>query len=146
MSREGIHQDDQVIGIACVLNVRVLAVTGGFLGSLQQLVYLVEIEIAEQGGEHAALRNAFLPGRLQHPLEQVEHRGIADPCSHLRQKQDRPHVVEVSPQVDVHDACLALDESLSAPLDRSLSFPLGPVTKRARLEVSLEAWFQDKLE
>src|SRR5262249_39537031 len=34
-----------VIGIACVLDIRVLAVTGGLLGPLQHLVHLIEIEI-----------------------------------------------------------------------------------------------------
>ena len=44
---------------------------------LQHLVHLVEVEVTEQGGNHPALGNALLPGRLQHHLEQVQHIIIA---------------------------------------------------------------------
>jgi hypothetical protein len=46
-AREGIPQDDQVIGLACVFHLRVLAVAGGLLGLFQPLVHLIEGEITE---------------------------------------------------------------------------------------------------
>jgi len=57
-----------------------------------------------------------------------------------------PHVVEVSPQVDVDDARLALDDGFSDPLHRFMGCPARPIAKRPRLEVSLEDGFQDELE
>src|SRR5262249_47578433 len=51
MTCEGVHQDDQVISIARVFDIRVLAVAGGLLGLLQHLVHLVEVEVTEQGGD-----------------------------------------------------------------------------------------------
>src|SRR5262249_31221523 len=146
MSCEGVHQDDQVIGVARVLDVRVLAVASGLLGLLQHLVHLVEVEVTEQGGDHPALRDAFLPGRLQHHLEQVEHVAIAHPLRHLRQQQVMPHVVEVGPQIDIDDARLALDDGLGDPLHRLMGCPPWSVAKRPRLEVGLEDGFQDELE
>src|SRR3954451_21262140 len=145
MTREGIHQNDQVIGIACVLDVRVLAVTGGLLGPLQHLVYLVEVEITEQGGDHPTLGYALLPGCLEHHLEQMQHIPITHPPSHLLQQQVVPHIVEVSPEIDVDDARLALDDGLGHPLHRFMSCPPRSVAKRTRLEVSLEDGFQDEL-
>ena len=44
-----------VVGKTGVLQVRVLASPGDFLGSLQHLIDLVEVQVTEQGGEHPAL-------------------------------------------------------------------------------------------
>jgi hypothetical protein len=53
MAGVGVHQDDDVIGKARVLHIRVLAESGDFLGPLQHPIYLSEVEIAEQRGDDA---------------------------------------------------------------------------------------------
>src|SRR5215211_1704812 len=49
-----------------------------------------------------------------------------------------PNIVEIGAQIKVENARLPLDDCLSDPLDRVMSCPLGPISKRSRLEVRLE--------
>src|SRR5215212_3813800 len=57
-----------------------------------------------------------------------------------------PNIVEIGTQIKVENARLPLDDCLSDPLDRVMSCPLGPISKRSRLEVRLEDRFEYELE
>src|SRR5215218_5847155 len=57
-----------------------------------------------------------------------------------------PNIVEIGAQIKVENARLPLDDCLSDPLDRVMSCPLGPISKRSRLEVRLEDRFEYELE
>src|SRR5712691_5599979 len=52
-----VDEDHQVVGVARVLDVRVLAFARDRLRPLQHRIHLNEIDVAEEGGDHAALRN-----------------------------------------------------------------------------------------
>src|ERR1700740_1808799 len=49
MSRMGINQDHQIISETRILDEGVLATASALLGSLQHPIYLIEIEVAENG-------------------------------------------------------------------------------------------------
>src|SRR3954451_13944093 len=78
------------------------------------------------------------------PIDSREHIPITHPPRHLLQQQVVPHIVEVSAEIDVDDARLALVDGLGHPLHRFMSCPPRSVAKRTRLEVSLEDGFQDE--
>jgi hypothetical protein len=56
----GVDQDHQVVSEPRIFDIGVLAVACDFPRSLQHFVHLIEVEITEQGRDHAALRNALL--------------------------------------------------------------------------------------
>src|SRR5207237_577137 len=64
LPRMSVDQDHQIIGKPGVLDFHPPPLTSDFLRPFQHLVHLVEIEIAEQGRNHPALRNTLLPGPL----------------------------------------------------------------------------------
>src|SRR6202021_4084347 len=69
-----------------------------------------------------------------------------NPLGHLLQQPVVPDVVEVGSQVKVENARLPLDDCVSYSLDRVMCCPLGPISKRSRLEIRLEDRFEDELE
>src|SRR6516162_7871789 len=68
------------------------------------------------------------------------------PPRHFLQQPVMPDIVKVGPQVNVENSCLPLDYGFSHSLDRVMCCPLGPITVRPRLEVSLEYRLEDELE
>lgn len=68
--RMGVDQDHRIVSEPRLLDVDVLAVARVFLRPLQHTVHRVEVEGAEHGRDHTALRNALFPVRLQHDLQQ----------------------------------------------------------------------------
>src|SRR5262249_9268218 len=139
-------QDHQVIRETCVLDPSVLAIARGLLCPLEHTVYLVEVDIAEQWGEHPALWNATSAVGLQHNFQQVHHVIIVDSLCHLGQQTVMPNVVKVAFQVEIYDACLVPNDRLGHTLDRFMCCLLGTVSKRPRLEVGLKDRLQDELE
>src|SRR6266849_6718851 len=91
---------------------RVFAVAGDRLRPLQHPVHLIEVEIAEQWRNHAALRNALLAGRLQHHLQQVQHVVVIDARGHFVEKPAMPDIVKVRPQVQIDDVGLVSDDGV----------------------------------
>src|SRR5271165_6907635 len=71
---------------------------------------------------------------------------VINPLCHFFQQPVVPDIVKVGSQVKVEDARLPLDNCLGYSLDRVMCFPLGPVSKRSRLEIRLEDRFEYELE
>src|SRR5436305_2028629 len=65
---------------------------------------------------------------------------------HFVQQQRVLNVVKVGSQVNINDSRLVFHNGLSYPVYRLMCCPLGPVSIRSRLEVSLEDRLQDELE
>jgi hypothetical protein len=82
----------------------------------------------------------------QYDLQQVHHVCIINSLCHLRQQSVLLDVVKIATQVNVYDACLALNNRLGHPLNRFMRCLLGTIAKRARLEVRLEDRLQYELE
>src|SRR3974377_998199 len=57
-----------------------------------------------------------------------------------------PDIVKIAAQVDIDNACLVLNDCSGHSVDRFMSCPLGTISKRARLEVSLKDRLQYELE
>src|SRR5260370_18046414 len=64
----------------------------------------------------------------------------------LSQKSFAPGIFKVGSQVKVEDARLPLDNCRGYSLDRVMCCPLGPISKRSRLEIRLEDRFEYELE
>ena len=92
------------------------------------------------------LRNAASTVGFQHDLQQSHHVWVIHPACHLGQQPVVPDVVKIAAQVDVYDACLVLNDGSGHPVDRFMRCPLGTISKRSRLEVSLEDRLQYELE
>ena len=60
MSRVGVHKDNEIIGEACVFHSAVAITCRDGLRSFQHPIYLGKVDVAQQGGDHPALRNAAL--------------------------------------------------------------------------------------
>ena len=146
MPRVGVHQDHQIVSKTRILDVGVLAVACDLLCPLEHPVYLVEVEITEQWGDHSALRDAASTIGFQHDLQQVHHIIIIDSLRHFGQQSVVPDVVKIAPQIDIYDACLVLNDCLGHSVERFMSCLLGTVSKRSRLEVGLKDRLQDELE
>src|SRR3974390_2247354 len=71
---------------------------------------------------------------------------VVNPARHFLQQPVVPDVVEVGPQVKVENPRLPLNYGFRHPLDRVMCCPLGPISKRSRLEVRLEDRFEYELE
>src|SRR5215469_12011611 len=63
---------------------------------------------------------------------------VINPLRHFRQQPVVPDIVKVGSQVKVEDARLLMDNCLCYPLDRVMRCPLGPISKRPRLEIRFE--------
>src|SRR5208282_2736384 len=146
MSRVGVDQDHQVVGEPRIFDVGVLAVTRGLLRPLQHPVHLGEVDVAEQRRNHPALRNALFSAGFEHDLQQMHDVGIVHALTYFRQQPIVPDIVEVAAQVDVYHACLLLNDRSRHTVYRFMGCPLWTVSKRPRLEVRLEDWFQYQLE
>jgi len=99
-----------------------------------------------KGSDHTALRNSFLPARLEDHLEKPHHLIIPYSLRHLLQQQVVLHVVKVGAQVEVDDFGFLLDDRLSDSVDRFMSCSFRSVSMRSRLEVSFENRLQNELE
>src|SRR5215510_5014540 len=146
MSRMGVDQNHQVVSESRILDPGVLTVACCLLCPLEHSVYLIEIDIAEQRGDHSTLWNAASTIGLQHDLQQVHHVIIGDSPRHLGQQPVVPNVVKIAPQVKIYDACLVPNDRLGYAVDRFMCRLLWTVPKRSRLEVSLKDRLQDELE
>src|SRR5262245_42741862 len=146
MSTVCIDQDHQIVSETRILDVGVFAVACGLLCSFKHTVHLIEVDITEQWGDHSALWNTAATIRFQHDLQQVHHVVIVDALRHLGQQQVMPNVVKIASQIEIYDACLALNDRLGYAANRFVGCLLGTVPKRSRLEVSLEDRLQDELE
>src|SRR5246500_4415187 len=146
MTFVGVDQDHQVVSEPRVFDIGVLAVASDFPRSLQHLVHLIEVEIAEQGRDHAALRNALLARGLEHKFQQMHDVLVVDPLSHFLQQPVMPDIVKVGSQIKVEDPRLPLSYCFRHSLDRVVCCPLGPISIRPRLEVRLKHRFEDELE
>ena len=67
-------------------------------------------------------------------------------CCATSQQPVVPDIVKVGSQVKIKDARLRLDNCLGYSLDRVVCCPLGPISKRSRLEIRLEDRFEYELE
>src|SRR5215470_17140255 len=146
MSRMGVDQDHEIISESRVLDTRVRSISGGLLRPLEHTVHLIEVDIAEQRGDHSPLWNAAATIGLQHDLQQVQHVIIVDSLRHLGQQPVVPNVVKVATQIKIYDARLVVNDRLGYAVDRFMSCILGAVSKRSRLEVSLKDRLQDELD
>src|SRR5436853_453330 len=71
---------------------------------------------------------------------------VINPLCHFFQQPVVPDIVKVGSQVKVEDARLPLDNCLGYSLDRVMCCPLGPISKRSRLEIRLENRVEYELE
>src|SRR5262249_5267585 len=146
MSRMGVDQNHQIVSESRILDPSVLTVACCLLCPLEHSVYLIEVDIAEQWGDHPALRNAVATIGLQHDLQQVHHVIIVDSLRNFGQQPVMPNVVKVAAQVKIYDACLVPNDRLGYAVDRFMCRLLWTVSERSRLEVSLKDRLQDELE
>ena len=117
-----------------------------FPRSLQHSIHLIEVEVTEQGRDYSALWNALLARSFQHDLQKVHDVHVVDPPRHFRQQPVVPNIVKVGAQINVEDPRLPPDYRLGNSLDRTMSCPLGTISKRSRLEIRLEDRFEYELE
>src|SRR3974377_618356 len=101
MLRVSINQDHQIVCKKRVLHVGVLAAACPLLCPLKHSIHLSEVEIAEQWGDHTALRDAASSIGFQHDFQQVHHVIIVDSFRYLCQQPVMPDVVKIAAQVDV---------------------------------------------
>src|ERR1700751_5830847 len=113
---------------------------------LQHPIYLIEVDITEQGRNYSALWNAFLTGSFQHDLQKVHDVRVINPLRYFLQQPVVPDIVKVGSQVKVEDARLLVDNCLGDPLDRVMRRPLRPISKRPQLEIRFENRLEDELE
>src|SRR6201984_737308 len=137
MSLIGVDQDHQIICESRIFDIGVLAVAGALPRSLQHSIHLIEVEVTEQGRNYSPLWNALLARSFQHDLQEVHDVRVINPLCHFFQQPVVPDIVKVGSQVKVEDARLPLDNCVGYSLDRVMCFPLGPISKRARLEIRL---------
>src|SRR5215472_411427 len=71
---------------------------------------------------------------------------VINPLRHFLQQPVVPDIVKIGSQVKIENARLPLDYSLSDSLDRVMGCPLGPISKRPRLEIRLEDRFEYELQ
>src|SRR3977135_1227373 len=71
---------------------------------------------------------------------------VINPLCHFLQQPVMPDIVKVGAQVEVENARLPLDYCLGDSLDRVMCCPLGPISKRSRLEIRLEDRLEYELE
>src|SRR5215813_14234145 len=135
MSTVCVDQDHQIVSKARILDPGVLAVACRLLRPLEHTVYLIEVDVTEQWGDHSALWNTAATIRFQHDLQQVHHVVIVDSLRHLGQQQVMPNVVKVASQIEIYDACLVPNYRLGHTVDRFMGCLLRTVSKRTRLEV-----------
>src|SRR5712672_3184446 len=105
-----------------------------------------ESYLLRSGSDYAALWNALLARSFQHDLQKVHDVRVINPLCHFFQQPVVPDIVKVGSQVKVEDARLPLDNCLGYSLDRVMCCPLGPISKRSRLEIRLEDRFEYELE
>src|SRR5580704_17899498 len=146
MSLVGVDQDHQIVSEPRVFDVGVLAISHDLPRLLQHLIHLIEVEVAEQGRDDAALWNARLARSLQHNLQKMHDVRVVYPLRHFRQQPVVPDIVKVGAQINVEDPRLPLDYRLSNSLDRFMSSPLGTISKRSRLEIRLDDRLEYELE
>src|SRR6266481_5642913 len=127
MPRVGIHQDHQIVSKTRILDAGVLAVACHLFCPLEHSVYLGEVEITEQWGDHSALRDAASTIGFQHDLQQVHYIIVIDSFRHFGQQSVVPNVVKIAPKIDIYDACLVLNDCLGHSVDRLMSCLLGSV-------------------
>src|SRR5262245_45129205 len=83
LSRMCVHQHDEIISEARVFDTRPPILSGDGFRSLQHEVDLGEVDVAEQGRNHATLRNALSARRLENQSQEPQHRVVPHPTSHL---------------------------------------------------------------
>src|SRR5438270_3566203 len=105
-----------------------------------------ESYLLRSGSDYSALWNALLARSFQHDLQKMHDVRVINPLCHFFQQPVVPDIVQVGSQVKVEDASLPLDNCLGYSLDRVMCCPLGPLSKRSRLEVRLEDRFEYELE
>src|SRR6516165_8374144 len=71
---------------------------------------------------------------------------VVNPARHFLQQPVMPDIVKVGPQVKVENPRLPLDYCFGHALDCVMCCPLGSISIRPRLEVSLEYRLEDELE
>src|SRR5712671_1521074 len=142
----GVDQDHQIVCEPRIFDIGVLAIAGDLPRSFQHSVHLIEVEVTEQGRDYSALGNALLARSFQHDLQKMHDVRVINPLCHFFQQPVVPDIVKVGSQVKVEDARLPLDNCLGYSLDRVMCFPLGPISKRSRLEICLEDRFEYELE
>src|SRR5262244_2123635 len=86
MSRVGVDQDHQVVSEPRILDPGVLAVAGCLLRPLKHTVHLIEVDVAEQWGDHSTLRDSTSTVGFQHDLQQVHHVIVIDSLRYLGQQ------------------------------------------------------------
>src|SRR6266567_5353028 len=109
-----------IIGKPGVLDFHPPPLTSDFLRPFQHLVHLVEIEIAEQGRNHPALRNTLLPRRFQQQFEQPHNLGVVHSACHLLQYEGMSNRIEVGTQVEINDIGHVPHNCLRDALNRSV--------------------------
>src|SRR5215469_3225403 len=146
MARVGIDQDHQIVSKTRVLDVGEPAAACHLLRPLEHPVHLGEVEVAEQRRDDPALRDAAATVGFQHDLQQAHHVVVIHSLRYLGQQPVMPNIVKIAAQVDVNNARLVLNDCSGHAVDRFTSCPLGTISKRAWLEVSLEDRLQYELE
>jgi hypothetical protein len=113
MTRMGVHQDNDVVRPAAVLDRCPSLMASDLASPLQHAIYLVEVDVAEERRNHTALRNTPTSRGFQNLLQQAHDCVIVHTSSDLLQKEMMSHVVEVGSKIQIVDMGLALKNSLT---------------------------------
>src|SRR5256885_4831768 len=106
----------------------------------------MQVHVAQHDADRTALWGSLLvwidlaifqDACFQPAPDQADHARIADAVLHEAEHPFVTETPEVGSQVKVEDARLPLDNCLGYSLDRVMCCPLGPISKRSRLEIRL---------
>jgi hypothetical protein len=109
-------------------------------------IHLREIDVAEEGRNHPALRNPALSGCLQHQPEQAQDLGILNAARHLPDQQVMPDGIEVGGQIKIDHLRLPPEDRLRHPRQRVVRFPLRSIAVRPIVKARFEDRLQDEFE
>ena len=137
--------DDKIIIRHCI-PLPIGSGDGSSGGSVNTGVPSSEGYLLRSGSDDPALRDAASTVGFQHDLQQAHHVVVIHSLRHLGQQPVMPDIVKITAQVDIDNACLVLNDCSGHSVDRFMSCPLGTISKRARLEVSLKDRLQYELE
>src|SRR5581483_2984120 len=96
--------------------------------------------LLRKGSNNTTLWDTSFTRGLEYQTQKMHHLFIIHPLSNFREQHIVPHVIEITLQVNVNDACLPSHNTLGHSADRFMRCPLSTVAIRSRLKVCIQDW------